>query len=247
MEQPAIFRAGSGDAVKYAAEILRGKGYPVRDYPSADTSLVLLDIPSLDSRGKLRNGDSVESMLKKLPTHCSIIGGNLDHPLFAHRNRIDLLKDETYLKENAKITAYCALKILFSILPVTVENLPVLVIGWGRIGKELARLLKNLNADVTVATSNPQKAEEITSAGLAAAETHRILPEYYRVIINTAPAPVLDLSKYPQILTLDLASAKGLMGPDVIWARGLPGIHAPESSGKLIAHFIMEHIKECSK
>ena len=36
-------------------------------------------------------------------------------------------------------------------------------------------------------------------------------------------------------MKIDLASEKGLGGEDVIWARGLPGIHAPESSGRLIA------------
>lgn len=247
MDQPIIFQAGATDAVKYAGKILRGKGYSIRDTPSPDTTLTLLDIPSLDSFGKLRNGDSPEAVLDTLPRSCTIMGGNLDHPIFAQRTTVDLLKNETYLKENAKITAYCALKILFGILPVTIENLPILLIGWGRIGKTLAPLLKNLNADVTVATSNPQKTNEITAAGLSAADTCRISPELYRVIMNTAPAPLLELSKYPQIVKIDLASVKGLEGPDVIWARGLPGIHAPESSGALIAHFVIEQIKECSK
>jgi hypothetical protein len=35
-------------------------------------------------------------------------------------------------------------------------------------------------------------------------------------------------------LKIDLASHRGIEGEDVIWARGLPGKDAPESSGKLI-------------
>ena len=43
---------------------------------------------------------------------------------------------------------------------------------------------------------------------------------------------------------MDLASKKGIAGNDVIWARGLPGIHAPEESGALIARTILDLLKE---
>ena len=65
------------------------------------------------------------------------------------------------------------------------------------------------------------------------------------VIYNTAPAPVLDrktLAKCLGTLKIDLASLQGLDGPDVIWARGLPGLYAPESSGRLIAQSILPRL-----
>ena len=40
-------------------------------------------------------------------------------------------------------------------------------------------------------------------------------------------------------MKIDLASVKGMEGGDVIWARGLPGKDAPESSGVLIGKTVL--------
>ena len=40
-------------------------------------------------------------------------------------------------------------------------------------------------------------------------------------------------------IKIDLASCPGMDAPDVIWARGLPGKDAPETSGELIARTIL--------
>ena len=45
-------------------------------------------------------------------------------------------------------------------------------------------------------------------------------------------------------LKIDLASKPGIGGSDVIWARGLPGKDAPESSGELIAKTIIRLMEE---
>ena len=69
----------------------------------------------------------------------------------------------------------------------------------------------------------------------------------YSIVFNTAPTPVIDeedIGSWNHCIKIDLASRKGILGPDVIWARGLPGIHAPESSGKLIAETISRLWKE---
>ena len=67
--------------------------------------------------------------------------------------------------------------------------------------------------------------------------------QQYRVIFNTAPAEVLR--EVPRdIIKIDLASKPGILGSDVIQARGLPGKMAPESSGKLIARTVIRLIGE---
>lgn len=65
----------------------------------------------------------------------------------------------------------------------------------------------------------------------------------YSLLYNTVPdLPfVWDLS---QIIAVDLASAPGMQGDNVIIARGLPGKYAPESSGRLIAETILRFYKE---
>ena len=53
-----------------------------------------------------------------------------------------------------------------------------------------------------------------------------------------------DFSSIENIVVMDLASQKGIQGSKVIWARGLPGIHAPESAGRLIAETFLRKVKE---
>ena len=72
------------------------------------------------------------------------------------------------------------------------------------------------------------------------------LPEY-RIIFNTAPAMMIpkDLGRLcPESLKIELASLPGIQGDDVVKANGLPGILAPESSGKLIAATVLRLLQE---
>jgi dipicolinate synthase subunit A len=64
---------------------------------------------------------------------------------------MDLLKDPHYLAKNAAITAECALKVAAPYLKTTFSESPTLILGWGRIGKCLARLLSARNCPVSVA------------------------------------------------------------------------------------------------
>ena len=121
-----------------------------------------------------------------------------------------------------------------------------LVIGWGRIGKCLAKLLKDVGCRVSVATRKESDRAVLAAIGYTAVDLHRLTKlDQYQLIFNTAPAPVLNtdrLSQCPETLKIDLASRPGLEGADVIWARGLPGLYAPESSGKLIAETFLKEV-----
>ena len=68
----------------------------------------------------------------------------------------------------------------------------------------------------------------------------------FQLIYNTVPAPVLNaasLSLCPEnCVKIELASRDGMEGDDIIIARGLPGIHMPESSGELIAQTFLRLI-----
>lgn len=180
-----------------------------------------------------------------LPEHTAVIGGDLTSPVLAGHPAIDLLRDEGYLAENAAITAHCALKEAACRLPATLCRCPVLVLGWGRIGKCLSRLLQSLGASVTVAARKETDRAMAAALGYEAEAfslLHRRLPQA-RVIFNTVPAPVLSEAQTalcrPGCLMIDLASRPGIAGPEVVSARGLPGRDAPESSGALIAATIL--------
>lgn len=239
MGEKFILSAGSTKACRYAGEYLRDLGLPVTDTPGADVRWVLLDVPSLNAEGKLRGGGALESLLGKLPEDILVCGGNLNHPGLDGYEAVDFLKDEAYLCENAYITAECALDVALPYLTRTVRGCPVLILGWGRIGKCLGQLLKAMGADVTIAARNPNHRAMIHALGYQTSDFYGIPLSHFRVIYNTAPHPVLSREKLAQCredcVKIELASKDGMAGDDIITARGLPGLHMPESSGKLIA------------
>jgi len=232
--------AGTTPALQYARQHLIRSGIPVSDTPGWRTKHLLLDVPSFRPGSVLTDSKHLDTLLSSLPRDVTIWGGNLEHPALADLHTVDLLKDEDYLWKNAGITARCALKLALPLLTGGPEDNPVLIIGWGRIGKQLALLLKDQGYPVTIAARSDKTRCLLTESDYTPADSAAltyILPQF-RLIFNTAPAPVLspkDAVLCENCIKMDLASQKGIAGDDVIWARGLPGIHAPEESGALIA------------
>lgn len=227
--------AGESRALYYASEALKENGWNY--LKTAKT--ILLPIPSLETDGSIKGGGAITDFAED----CLIIGGNLD--TVENRHVFDLLKHPLYLSENAAITAHCAIREAMTRLPVTLKGCHILVIGWGRIGKCLVRLLRLLGSNVTVAARKESDRALISALGYSAIDPAVDMNlSKFRVIFNTADAMVLPLCKQAtckeDCLKIDLASHRGIEGEDVIWARGLPGKYTPETSGKLIAEIIVK-------
>lgn len=235
MKNIVFYSVGNSPALNAAHTYLAASGYTVSDSPNETITHLLLPVPSFEPDGQLKGSGSLESVLKQLPKDITVFGGNLNTPLLTDYETADFLKDEYYLSANAAITADCAIRIMRNNMHRTVNGTTALVIGWGRIGKHLARTLRDLGANVTVAARKAADRGMLESLGF-----HTEIPEQlnrklagYHVIFNTVPE--LIITESPSCLKIDLASVKGIAGDDVIWARGLPGKDAPESSGELIA------------
>lgn len=214
---------GHSPALQHARNCLEGWGYQMTREPEQATHL-LLPVPSFEADGTVKGGGT----LPELPARVTVLGGNLQSYSGA---KIDFLQDKYYLEENAAITAHCALKYA-QLRP----GMPVLVIGWGRIGKVLAVLLQKLGAQVTVAVRREEAFRAAEEAGLQAVYMPDLKPREFEVVYNTAPASVLFSGECREdAVLIDLASREGIFGKGVIRARGLPGKDAPESSGALIA------------
>lgn len=239
MDKKVIYPAGSTRACRYAADYLKRLGLPIVNTTEDSSGYVLLDVPAFRPDGALRGGGPIEALLAQWPHDSTICGGNLTHPVLKNCKTIDFLKDENYLCENAYITAECALDVALPYLSRTVRRCPVLIIGWGRIGKCLGQLLKAIGADVTIAARNPAHRAMLHALGFHAEDINRLDPSHYRLIYNTVPCPVLSREQMrlcrEDCVKIELASKDGMEGEDIIIARGLPGIHMPESSGELIA------------
>ncbi len=243
MTAPKFHLIGHTAAIIYAAATLHDAGYPLLPYPDPEATHLILPVPSFEPDGGVRGGGDILQILGLLPKDITIIGGNLDHPALENYKKIDLLKDPYYTAENAGITAHCAIKLAMQKLPATFEGQPVLVIGWGRIGKCLARLLAGLGANVTVAARKEGDRAILRALGYGAVDTDAIDTTPYRVVFNTVPVMTVPFC-FGNALKIDLASKPGIGGSDIIWARGLPGKDAPESSGDLIARTIIRLMEE---
>ena len=245
MKSMLLYPIGSTAALRFAVNFLHNEGIPLVDHPTPEVTHLLLDVPSFSPDGTLRGGGTVGKILSMLPPITIVIGGNLDHPDLSEHQTVDLLHDETYLSMNAAITADCALQVAAKELQTTFRETPTLIIGCGRIGRCLAQMLKSLGSEVTVATRNESHRSALLSLGYHTVDMDTTLTPY-RLIFNTAPEPVFTqaITNCRNCVKIDLASRKGLAGDDVLWARGLPGIYAPESSGRLIADTFLRICKE---
>lgn len=232
-----FYSAGHSEALNCAIRRLKQAGCSFSPAASKSVSHLLLPIPSLDPDGTLKGGNSLTQILCDLPEDVHIIGGNLPHfPKYT-----DLLTIPSYVAENAYITAHCAIQMVMNRLPRTLRGCSVLIIGWGRIGKCLAAILKGLDASVTVAARKETDRAILKALGYLTADTAALKDEGYQVILNTVPQLILK-SENPLSLKIDLASSLGISGDDVIHARGLPDKLAPEASGDLIARTILHYI-----
>ena len=230
---PKLWALGSTPAHKYACSLLKNAGFTIVEQPEGDLQGVFLDVPSF--RTPLI---TPEKLLPQLPEGTVLIGGNLGN--LGNHPTIDLLTDPDYTAKNADLTARCALRLGAGRLDCVFTELPILILGWGRIGKCLARLLRALDAEVWVYARKERDRAMLRALGYHALP---VSPEEadlgrFRLIYNTAPAPMLSKAKTDNLhrcILMDLASSPGMDGPGVISARGLPGLLAPESSGVLIA------------
>lgn len=243
MNDLVFYCAGSNKALYYAAAFLMEEGAIFLPCPDHTVTHLLLPIPSFDTDGMIKGGGSLQEVLSQLPKTVTVIGGGLNRPELADYEVLDLMDDPWYLAKNASITAHCALELALAKLPVTLEKCPALVVGWGRIGKCMAKLLHGLGACVTVAARKESRRVMIDALGYKSCPIESIRAEDFRLIINTVPAMVLPALP-GTALKIDLASVPGIGGRDVLHARGLPGLLAPESSGALIAQVITQWIKE---
>lgn len=232
MYRGTVFCLRRSEAVRYASRYLADLGIQVTDSAAPDVTHLLLPVPSFSA------GDEyLAHVLAELPEDVIVCGGNLHSPLLENYRCVDFLRDPQYLADNAAITADCAKEILEKTL-TDIRGKRILILGWGRIGKCLGFLLKDLGADVAIGA---RKAHDLA---MLHALNFRPVPichaqeelRRYDAIVNTVPELILPgIEPREDAVLLELASQPGMTGKSIIDGRGLPGKMAPKQSGKLIA------------
>lgn len=174
---------------------------------------------------------------------------------------IDIIKREELAVLNTISTAEGAIEIIIANTNKIVHGSQVLILGFGRIGKVLARKLVGLSAKVTCAARKDEDLAWIKAYGHMAININSIgenLSEY-DVIINTVPHLILTEDKIKYIrddcLLVDLASNPGGIDKKaaknknlkLIWALALPGKVAPVTTAEFIKDTVYNVLREIYK
>ncbi len=159
-----------------------------------------------------------------------------------------ILDDEQFTLDNARITAEGALRLLMGAGGDDLYRKRCLVIGFGRIGKHLTRMLRALGAFVTVAARNPASREAAGDA-VSIEGMDALLPEF-DFILSTVPAPLLTERNLPFVrsdaVVIDLASppygidfdAAGRLHKNVSLESALPARYAPRAAARAVVDFL---------
>ncbi len=170
----------------------------------------------------------------------------------------DYFKREEMQVLNAIPTAEGAIQIAMEETPFTLHNSNVMVLGYGRIGKVLSKMLHGIGAKVHVEARSFSDLAWIRSNGYISV-CPRELKEYLprmNVVFNTIPQMILDRELLRSIdsncTVIDLASkpsgvdfeAAGELGIKAVSALGLPGKVAPVTAAMVIKDTIYNIIEE---
>lgn len=169
---------------------------------------------------------------------------------------INILEDETFIVKNAYLTAEGALSYIIQNTDATIRQMPVLVLGYGRVGKSVTKLLKDNYSFVSVATDDPAEyaIASIFSDCVYSIKGAKDNIGNYAAIINTVPKLILEGETLKKIDTkcfiLDLASKPGgvdfkrakELNLNYMHALGVPGKIAPKTAGLYIKDIVVKHI-----
>lgn len=150
-----------------------------------------------------------------------------------HAKRVSsYLEEELYVWENAYITAEAFLIEYYREMKQMVNNRHFYIAGFGRVGKMIAKILSQLNGQITIVSRNNKQLAEAKSFQYKILLLEDFKATDASVLINTIPAKWLHLPNDEKMHTFDLASAPGcLTNEETIeyykLLPGLPGKHFP--------------------
>ena len=134
-------------------------------------------------------------------------------------------------------------------LPFSVRGSRAAVLGYGRIGKSLAKKLVSLGADVTVFARKEAAKKEAEK--ICRAEDFSAFGGGFDYIMNTVPAKTVDPRLIGNCYVIELASApfgfddrcRETLGEMFVFAPGLPGKTAPRPAGYALADAVYDILK----
>lgn len=233
-----------------------------------DVNAVVFPVPGIDRKGIIYSPCSEQSLnfydlAEYIPFGAHVFIGKAD-PLTLQiksqkRLRIhELMKLDEVAILNSIPTAEGAVQLAMEMMPITLHGCSAFVLGFGRTGMTLSRLLYAMGAKTGVVARRYEYMARIIEMNLIPVHLEQISDYLCEadVIFNTVPAPVINeeiIKILPlDVVIIDLASPPGgtdfkaaeSKGIKAILAPGLPGKVAPKTAGQILARVIIRILVE---
>lgn len=244
-----IFTFGAGGRTEYCKEYLKELSFAKR--------LVLLPIPTTLDKTLIKGTEIPLSEIYSICDEGTVVFGYGFPEQAAETVKergarlFDGSKDEELVSDNAALTAEGALGIILTESDSSIVDKRIGIIGYGRIGSRLFKLLMLMGARVKLYTRSVSLREEFGKEGV---ETEEFSSDSdysgLDLLVNTAPTVIMDekkLSFYEEkgLLIYDLASGKCFPdSPSVKKLPSLPERMYPRSAGKVYSDFVLRKIRE---
>lgn len=235
----------------------------------AKTDAVILPPVGTDDHGRVDSIFSTnelaltESHIASLPKHAKIYTGMAKTYLRERCSTHQIGLIEVFDRDDVAIynsipTAEGAIMIAIQNTDITIHGSTSMVLGFGRTGFTMARVLQGLGADVKVGVRRAEHFARAKEMGFKPFYTRDLYAEVGNIdlLFNTIPTMIVTAQVITNIphsaFIIDLASKPGGVdfrfaekrGVKAILAPGLPGIVAPKTAGRIIANTLSELLEE---
>lgn len=225
----------------------------------ARAEAVILPMPGIDQQGKVKANFAAGPLFLQpedfalLKPGTPVLVGIACQYLKDQAFRYGLKLTETAELDDIAVfnsipTAEGAIAIAMEETSITLHGAQMLIIGFGRIGMTLARMLKGIGAHVAIVARKTIDLARAEEQGYLPFNYDTVLPFLNKidVLFNTVPYPVITEDYLKRLksgtILIELASSPGgidvgeakRLGLKVIKAMGLPGKTAPITAGKIL-------------
>ena len=253
----------------YANKILNQKGYSSKIISNMDFNhldIVVCGIPIIKMSEYLNcdfhSAFPIDTFLDLLKPGQLLFGGGITPAIRSklHKKNIsftDFLEDPYFVWKNAYLTAEGLIGKIINDTDFSLRNKNVLLIGFGKCGMNIAKLLEVFHCDLFIYDHTLGNTARASSFGYQI-----ILPPNFNdflkhcdLIINTVPKKVLsdfhyeiikkncflyEIASYPYGLDQGLATEHDL---SFYTCPGIPGKYASKSAGEIIAKTIISNLE----
>ena len=204
---------------------------------------------------------NVEMLFDELPENAVFFAGNIPGEVRRYAEgkglrACDMMIDELVAARNAVATAEGTVAEAIARSPVNLTKSRCLVLGYGRCGRILMRLLKSFFCKVLVSEKDKTRAADafVLADGIVSEAELTDAVGNVDFIFNTVPERILSEERLRHVgkntWILDIASAPGgvdygaaeTLSVNAVLLPGLPGRYAPASSAEILVDSIESQI-----